>query len=65
MVDEGPNLVTPEGMAQIEAHVARIEAALKTEAQYPVARNPGARSALLVDPQGQRGDRAAIARRHA
>jgi transcription elongation GreA/GreB family factor len=31
MVDEGPNLVTPEGMAQIEAHVARIEAALKTE----------------------------------
>jgi transcription elongation GreA/GreB family factor len=32
MVDEGPNLVTPEGMAQIEAHVARIEAALKSEA---------------------------------
>ena len=31
MVDEGPNLVTPEGMAQIEAHVARLEAALKTE----------------------------------
>ncbi|MEO8894580.1 MAG: GreA/GreB family elongation factor [Rhizomicrobium sp.] len=31
MVDEGPNPVTPEGMAQIEAHVARIEAALKTE----------------------------------
>ena len=31
MVDEGPNLVTPEGMAQIDAHVARIEAALKTE----------------------------------
>jgi transcription elongation GreA/GreB family factor len=31
MVDEGPNLVTPEGMAQIEAHVTRIEAALKTE----------------------------------
>src|SRR6201989_1602848 len=31
MVDEGPNLVTPEGMAQIEAHVVRIEAALKTE----------------------------------
>ncbi len=31
MVDEGPNLVTPDGMAQIEAHVARIEAALKTE----------------------------------
>ncbi len=31
MVDEGPNLVTPEGMAQIEAHVTRIEDALKTE----------------------------------
>ncbi|MGZ5920982.1 MAG: GreA/GreB family elongation factor [Rhizomicrobium sp.] len=31
MVDEGPNLATPEGMAQIEAHVARLEAALKTE----------------------------------
>jgi transcription elongation GreA/GreB family factor len=31
MVDEGPNLVTPEGMAQIEAHVVRIETALKTE----------------------------------
>ena len=26
MVDEGPNLVTPEGLAQIEAHLARIEA---------------------------------------
>lgn len=32
MVEEGPNLVTAEGLAQIEAHVARIEAALKTEA---------------------------------
>ena len=31
MVDDGPNLVTPEGLAQIEAHVARLEAALKTE----------------------------------
>ncbi len=31
MVEEGPNPVTPEGMAQIEAHVARIEAALKAE----------------------------------
>jgi transcription elongation GreA/GreB family factor len=31
MVDDGPNLVTPEGLAQIEAHVARIEANLKTE----------------------------------
>jgi len=31
MVDEGPNLVTPEGLAQIEVHVARLEAAMKTE----------------------------------
>jgi transcription elongation GreA/GreB family factor len=32
MVDDGPNLVTPEGLAQIEAHIARIEASMKTEA---------------------------------
>jgi len=31
MVDEGPNLVTPEGLAQIEAHIARLEASMKTE----------------------------------
>jgi transcription elongation GreA/GreB family factor len=31
MVDEGPNLVTPEGLAQIEAHIARLEASLKSE----------------------------------
>ena len=31
MVEDGPNPVTPEGMAQIEAHIVRIEAALKTE----------------------------------
>lgn len=31
MVDEGPNLVTPEGLAQIEGHIARIETAMKTE----------------------------------
>jgi transcription elongation GreA/GreB family factor len=31
MVDEGSNLVTPDGMAQIDAHVTRIETALKTE----------------------------------
>jgi transcription elongation GreA/GreB family factor len=31
MVDEGPNLVTPEGLAQIDAHITRIEAAMKTE----------------------------------
>ena len=32
MVDEGPNLVTPEGLAQIEAHIVRLEASLKSEA---------------------------------
>jgi transcription elongation GreA/GreB family factor len=32
MVDDGPNLVTPEGLAQIEAHIVRIEASMKTEA---------------------------------
>lgn len=31
MVDEGPNPVTPEGLVQIEAQVARLEDALKTE----------------------------------
>ncbi|HET7083688.1 MAG TPA: GreA/GreB family elongation factor [Rhizomicrobium sp.] len=31
MVDDGPNLVTAEGLAQIEGHIVRIEAAMKTE----------------------------------
>jgi len=31
MVEDGPNLVTQEGFAQIAAHVARIEEALKSE----------------------------------
>ena len=31
MVEEGPNPVTPEGMTQIEAHVMRLEASLKSE----------------------------------
>jgi transcription elongation GreA/GreB family factor len=31
MVDEGPNPVTPEGLAQIDTHIARIEASLKSE----------------------------------
>jgi transcription elongation GreA/GreB family factor len=31
MVDDGPNLVTPQGLAQIDAHIARIEASMKTE----------------------------------
>jgi len=31
MVDDGPNLVTPAGLAQIDAHILRIEEAMKTE----------------------------------
>jgi transcription elongation GreA/GreB family factor len=31
MVEDGPNLVTPEGLAKIEGHIARIEAGMKTE----------------------------------
>ena len=31
MVDDGRNLVTPEGLAQIETHIARIEASMRTE----------------------------------
>lgn len=32
MVEEGPNPVTPEGMAQIDANIARLEEAMKSEA---------------------------------
>jgi transcription elongation GreA/GreB family factor len=31
MVEDGPNPVTPAGLAQIEGHVARIEAAMASE----------------------------------
>ena len=31
MVEDGPNPVTPEGLRQIEAHVARLEDAMKSE----------------------------------
>ncbi len=31
MIDEGPNLVTPEGLQQIDAHIARIESAMQSE----------------------------------
>jgi len=31
MIDEGPNLVTAEGLAQIEAHISRIENAMQSE----------------------------------
>jgi transcription elongation GreA/GreB family factor len=32
MVEDGPNPVTPEGLRQIEEHVARLEDAMKSEA---------------------------------
>ena len=31
MVEDGPNPVTPEGMAQIDAHITRIESAMQSE----------------------------------
>ena len=31
MVEDGPNPVTPEGMRQIDGHIARIEAAMQSE----------------------------------
>jgi transcription elongation GreA/GreB family factor len=31
MVEEGPNPVTPEGMAQIDGHIARLESAMASE----------------------------------
>jgi transcription elongation GreA/GreB family factor len=43
MVEDGPNLVTPEGLAQIEGHVARIEDALAAET------NPLLRETLARD----------------
>jgi Transcription elongation factor, GreA/GreB, C-term len=43
MVEDGPNLVTPEGLAQIEGHVARIEDAIAAEA------NPLLRETLARD----------------
>ena len=43
MVEDGPNLVTPEGLSQIEGHVARLEAALAAEA------NPLLRETLARD----------------
>jgi len=61
MVEEGANPVTPEGMAQIDAHIARIETALRTEAN-PLLRETLARdlrywtvrkaSAEIVPPAG-------------
>ena len=43
MVEDGPNLVTPEGLAQIEGHVARIEGAMAGET------NPLLRETLARD----------------
>ena len=31
VIEEGPNPVTPEGMRQIDDHIARLESALKSE----------------------------------
>jgi len=31
MVEDGPNLVTPEGLAAITAHITRMETAMQTE----------------------------------
>ncbi len=42
MVDDGPNLDTHHGLAQIEDHVARIENAMRTEANV-LLRGPLAR----------------------
>ena len=43
MVEDGPNLVTAEGLAQIEGHVARLEAAMASET------NPLLRETLARD----------------
>jgi transcription elongation GreA/GreB family factor len=43
MVEDGPNLVTPEGFREIEAQVARLESALAAEA------NPLLRETLARD----------------
>ena len=32
MVEDGPNPVTPEGLAQIDAHITRIESTMQSEA---------------------------------
>ncbi len=47
MVDEGPNLVTAEGLAQIEAHILRIEVAMKIETNVLLREtiNPGSAKA--------------------
>jgi transcription elongation GreA/GreB family factor len=61
MVEDSPNPVTPEGMAQIDAHIAGIEEAMKSEANV-LLRETLARdlrywsirksSAQLVQPAG-------------
>jgi len=43
MVEDGPNPVTPEGMAQIDGHIARLDAAMATET------NPLLRETLARD----------------
>ena len=43
MVEDGPNLVTPQGLVQIEGHIARIESAMASET------NPLLRETLARD----------------
>ena len=51
MVDDGPNLVTLEGLAQIDAHIARIEASLKTDSHVLLRETPARDLALLGNPK--------------
>ncbi|HTT98433.1 MAG TPA: GreA/GreB family elongation factor [Rhizomicrobium sp.] len=47
-MSEGPNPVTPEGLAQIEGHVARLEAALASETTRLRADGASAGQAVLL-----------------
>src|ERR1700742_2112019 len=47
MVEAGPNLVTPEGVAAIEGHIARIESALADIARRTRQGTPAPEDTLL------------------
>ena len=65
MVEDGPNPVTPEGMAQIEAHVARIEAALQDRKPMSCcAKHWRATCATGPSRKATAEDRATLHRRH-
>jgi len=55
MVEDGPNLVTAEGFAQIGAHVARIEAAQSRSATVLQSVGGGAHRVRFVADPGMRG----------